>query len=347
MNIECLKQIGCNNKKQTAEQSDLKTRLASLSMLHKFSLYIALLAIVLMVPFSINHLIQGNLILGFGSFSIILIFSFNAWNIALKARYYFLVTLLGLIPAMICFLSFSVRSQGIIGVLWCYPALISFYFILPERFSWLANIILLAVIFPVAYTVLEISLYVRVVATLIMVSCITMVFVRMINNQQKQLRQQIITDPLTQVFNRVSLAKSLEQAIIKSVSKQKPMTLISIDIDNFKQLNDIYGHGEGDDVLKNIGEILQKRFRKTDKIFRIGGDEFLILLYATDMKTSCYLAEEVRYEFKVISEINDYPVSISIGVACLKPDEDANSWMIRSDQNLYRAKFMGRNQVCV
>jgi len=123
------------------------------------------------------------------------------------------------------------------------------------------------------------------------------------------------------------------------------MTLISLDLDNFKKINDTLGHDAGDDVLRGIGKLLQKRIRRSDKVFRLGGEEFLILLYETDSAQGLLVAEELRKKIESMRLLPDRSVTTSVGVATLQPKEDWRDWMKRSDDNLYRAKKEGRNRV--
>lgn len=125
-----------------------------------------------------------------------------------------------------------------------------------------------------------------------------------------------------------------------------------IDIDNFKQCNDNYGHLVGDKVLKRIAEILSIKTRKVDILARYGGEEFVIIAPYTDKKGASALAARLvslvyKENFKV-DEFNTIKVTISIGVATYK--EDADSWeelIQKADDALYQAKKMGKNRVCI
>ena len=111
----------------------------------KSSAGIAIAALALLTPFGINNFLQGRYLLGLGSIIIIIIVSLHAW-LCMRGRYYPLLTLLGLVPAIIFFLAQSYQQRGIIGALWSFPAVISFYYILPERLAWFANTVLLVVV---------------------------------------------------------------------------------------------------------------------------------------------------------------------------------------------------------
>ena len=312
----------------------------------KATLGIALAAFILLTPFSINHIVQGHVYLGGGSLAVVLLLAGNAWSIW-RGRYSPALTFLGIVPTIIFYLVLTIVNQGIIGVLWCYPAVISFYFMLPERKAWIANGAMLALTLPQTWSVIEIPLAARVTATLLAVSVFAAVFVRVITEQQQKMRVQAVTDPLTGLFNRMLLAEMLEQAIGQSRRSKTPMTLLSLDIDHFKAINDSLGHDAGDAVLRGVGELLRKRARRVDKVFRLGGEEFLVLLYGADGHSAQRVAQELLGAIAAQPFLPETPVTVSIGAATLESDEDYQTWLKRVDANLYRAKSGGRNQVVV
>lgn len=310
----------------------------------KSTLGVALMALIFLTPFSLNNIYQGRYYLGAGSLAIVLVLAVNAWTIS-RGRHYPSLTLFGLIPPIIIFLSLALQKQAIIGALWCYPAAISFYFILPERKAWIANIALLGVALPQVWYVIDNPLAARVTATLFAVSAFSAIFVRVISNQQQQMQTLAVTDPLTGVLNRALLHDTLEQASQQSNRTDIPMTLVALDLDHFKAINDSLGHDAGDIVLKGLGEYLRQSVRATDKVFRMGGEEFLVFLYDTSVEGSQQFAEKLRSEIASLKLLPDHPVTVSIGVATLQSGDDRDEWMKHCDNNLYRAKLNGRNQV--
>ncbi len=177
------------------------------------------------------------------------------------------------------------------------------------------------------------------------VSVFTAIFTRIISDQQDKLQALAVTDPLTGLFNRTLLQVSLEQVIQQNNRTDEPMTLITIDIDHFKKINDTLGHDAGDSVLKSVADLLRKRFRRIDKVFRLGGEEFMVLLHGTDNVNGQQIAEELRNAVTLLETLPNQPITVSIGVATFQSGEDWTTWMKRSDDNLYRAKLEGRNQV--
>lgn len=315
------------------------------SFLHKSSLGLAIVSLLILTPFSINNFIQGRTLLGAGSLAIVGFLAFNAWSLTVHNRYYATLIFLGLVPTILFFLTVSLQVQGMIGIFWCYPAVLAFYFMLPERMAWIANGLLLIVIIPQAWGILIYPLAIRMIATLLTVSVFSAVFVRVITEQQDRLQSQVVTDPLTGVLNRVLLHSSLVQAIQQNQRTGVPMTLIAIDLDHFKAINDTLGHDAGDKVLRGIGELLGKRCRLVDSVFRLGGEEFLTLLYGTDAESGRRVAEELRHAVASAAILPGYNVTASLGVATLQSGEEWKEWLERSDTKLYQAKVQGRDRV--
>jgi diguanylate cyclase (GGDEF)-like protein len=328
----------------TAEASRAENRGQARDFHSASTFWVAVAALLLLTPFSINNFYQSRYLLGAGSLAIVGILAFNAWSIT-RGRYYTSFTLLGLVPVVIFFLGFSLNKQGIVGALWCYPAVISFYFMLPQRKAWIANAALLVVAVPQAWVVLSPSLATRVAATLFAVSVFSAIFVRVIDAQQRRLEAQAVTDPLTGLANRTLLRGTLEQAIQQNHRTGAPMTLVSLDLDHFKSINDTLGHDAGDAVLRGVGDLLNRRIRRADKVFRLGGEEFLALLYGADAEVGQRVAEELRDAIGSLPLLPDRSVTVSVGVAALRPGEEWREWMKRGDDNLYRAKSAGRDQV--
>jgi len=116
-----------------------------------------------------------------------------------------------------------------------------------------------------------------------------------------------------------------------------------LDLDHFKKVNDIHGHAVGDQTLKRVTEIINLRIRVTDSLYRIGGEEFVVVLEGADLHHAAHLAEQLRTLVHANELVPDQAVTISLGVAELKEGETPNDWVHRADAALYRAKDAGRN----
>lgn len=165
----------------------------------------------------------------------------------------------------------------------------------------------------------------------------------MIYGQHEKLKSLVVTDPLTGLFNRILLQDSLEEAIAQSQRGGVPATVVAVDIDHFKSINDSYGHDTGDKALVEIGKLMKESFRKSDKVFRLGGEEFLVLLYNTDREAGWQVAEQLRGKIAAQALIEGHTVTARLGVAELEPDMNWGQWLKRADEFLYKAKAEGRN----
>ncbi|MGB3206395.1 MAG: GGDEF domain-containing protein [Crinalium sp.] len=160
-----------------------------------------------------------------------------------------------------------------------------------------------------------------------------------------------ITDYLTQIKNRSTLKSELSEQIINARSSDRPLSLIMLDVDHFKLVNDNYGHLVGDRVLQILVARLRNELRSQDSFFRYGGEEFVIILSNTDAVTALFIAERLRslidkQSFSVQAN-QQLHITISLGVSTLNltDDEQGTSLLKRADQNLLKAKSAGRNQV--
>ncbi len=311
----------------------------------KATLGVTIIALCILTPFSINNFLQARFTLGMGSTFILILCAVNAWN-CVQNRYRPSLILYGIVPAVTLFLFFAFQEQGAMIAFWCYPALLAFYFMLPEYQARVANVVFLCIIFPQAWGILDQAFMIRFVVTILGVSAFSAMFLRVITAQEKILTMQAVTDPLTGLLNRKTLEDKFEEIISQNHRTGTPMTLLILDLDHFKEVNDKRGHHTGDKVLRGVADFLQKRiYRRTDKIFRIGGEEFLVLLYNTNIGDGMEVAEELCSGLAACPLLPDQPVTVSIGVTVLRPDDDWQDWMKRCDENLYKAKEGGRNMV--
>ena len=157
------------------------------------------------------------------------------------------------------------------------------------------------------------------------------------------------TDFLTGLYNRRYFMRTAQEFIDLSKRSNSPSCAIMLDIDDFKFINDIFGHDIGDQVLQNVAEILNSTIRETDICARIGGEEFCIFLSNTDLAGACLLAERIREKATALitpSSICDVKVSLSFGVSAVSDNNSLLDTIKHADRALYFAKENGKNQVC-
>lgn len=310
----------------------------------KSTFLLAVIAGTLILPFAVYHLTHGHTGVGIGAVVTSLSLYLVAWTCHRKT-YKTIYTFIWLTPFTTLFVAYLTNFVGITGTYWCYSTLILYYFMMTERQAWISNIIFALVNIPLVWYLFETHEAIRFTVTFSLLSAYSAVFLHIVARQYSDLQKMAITDKLTGLHNRMLLTESLEQAIHQADRTDTPHALIIMDVDHFKKINDEFGHDTGDHVLVQLGEFLKNSLRESDKVFRIGGEEFLVLLYNTDEANSIDIAEKIRQGIENLPIIPGRPVTVSIGVAGLGSLRNWKQWMKRCDMNLYEAKNNGRNKV--
>ncbi|WP_109511998.1 GGDEF domain-containing protein [Pseudomonas ovata] len=159
--------------------------------------------------------------------------------------------------------------------------------------------------------------------------------------------QNAMRDPLTETGNRIAMEQTLSREAEASCRHRQPLSLLMLDIDHFKHINDTYGHYHGDQVLKRVAQTLKSQVRNVDRVFRYGGEEFVIILANTDRDTAALVGERLRQAVNDLdfSSLGSLRPSISLGCSTLLPAESTDSLLRRADSALYVAKREGRNRM--
>jgi diguanylate cyclase (GGDEF)-like protein len=168
-----------------------------------------------------------------------------------------------------------------------------------------------------------------------------------INDQLQTMEKQATTDTLTGCYNRMMFNDLLKSESKKAARHNKKFTLVILDIDNFKSVNDTYGHLIGDEVLKEMADIVRETIRESDVFARWGGEEFSVLLPETGLNGGAILAEKIRENIKSHRFSKAGNLTCSFGVAQFKPEEPRDTLISNADWALYHAKNHGKNQVAV
>jgi diguanylate cyclase (GGDEF)-like protein/PAS domain S-box-containing protein len=174
--------------------------------------------------------------------------------------------------------------------------------------------------------------------------------IKALEESEKRYRELSIVDGLSQLYNSRHFYFQLKIEIDRANRYEQPLTLLLLDLDDFKTFNDAYGHVEGDQVLRRVGQVVKRCLRETDFAYRYGGEEFTILLPMTTSMEGAVTAERIRTEFKkeVFSPVPDQEVhvTVSIGLAQYKPQEEMKAFVHRVDQLMYQGKKDGKDRIC-
>lgn len=170
--------------------------------------------------------------------------------------------------------------------------------------------------------------------------------------RNREIQELVITDKLTGLYNRQYLSTILEDEVNRSQRGKNPLTVMMLDVDDFKNINDLYGHTYGDRILSCLGRVLRDSVRKSDRPFRYGGEEFLVVLPDTDSSVAWIVAERIRKAFerehfsvKPKDGIQKtFSLTLSIGVAGYVQGVSVSALIKRADEAMYQAKSEGKNR---
>ena len=172
--------------------------------------------------------------------------------------------------------------------------------------------------------------------------------IKKINFMYSQTRHMSVTDPLTGLYNRRHFQDNLEREFLRAKRYGNELSFAIIDVDNFKKINDNYGHSFGDYVLKEVAYLISQTFRKTDLVFRYGGEEFAIIITETSKENAIVPLERLRQsisEYPFDFDSNKINVTVSIGVADVSDETETTQKLFEdADKALYIAKNNGKNQ---
>lgn len=167
--------------------------------------------------------------------------------------------------------------------------------------------------------------------------------------KQENLAGELLIEPMTGLYNRKAYNERIEMVIENCAATGEKSYIAIFDIDHFKQVNDTYGHGNGDIVLKALANMLKDKTKNVGQVFRYGGEEFVIIFSNEEPKKILNLIEDIRTGFRCyrFNFMNKDGITVSCGVAEYKKGESSASWFNRADTALYKAKETGRNKTIV
>lgn len=248
------------------------------------------------------------------------------------------------ILAVICAV-YSTMINGHAGLYWAYPAATAVFFLLPLKEATASNIVFVASMSVVSFITFSEADFWRITFSLGMTCLFVMIFAWLVGRLQSELTRLATTDPLTGCLNRSQLADILNGQIQMRERYERVSSLILLDMDYFKTINDRWGHLAGDRVLQELSSRLRKRLRENDQLFRIGGEEFMLVLPETRQKDADKVARELLTTISARPFVEGIQITASASVAEVDKGETWSVWLNRADQALYEAKARGRNQV--
>lgn len=171
---------------------------------------------------------------------------------------------------------------------------------------------------------------------------------RELEQSNEEIKRLSWTDPLTQLLNRRSCEERFKDEIARFERTKESFCILLCDLDHFKSINDTYGHNAGDYVLVEVARILKSNSRKTDMVFRWGGEEFLFLLTGTELRGGVIAGEKIREKIEATvfeHEQQNLPITMSMGISIHQKGQTMEECIKEADENLYSAKKAGRNRL--
>ena len=255
------------------------------------------------------------------------------------------VRIAGIGIAFIC-IAGVISTVYLIGphqVYWAYPVLVAIFYLVRPLEAIAFALVTVAALVPKLLGEADSNSTTTILVTIVVLSSFAFAFSLLTNRQREKLIQLATKDPLTGAGNRRHLDNKLNDVINGFRRTGATAAMLLMDLDHLKKVNDSHGHVVGDQILKRITEIVNLRIRVTDSLYRIGGDEFVVILDGQDINHAAHLAEQLRTLVEANELVPGQPVTVSVGIAELKADESAEDWLHRADKALYGAKRNGRN----
>jgi len=237
---------------------------------------------------------------------------------------------------------------NVFGIYWFYSVVVAIFFLVDRRHALLISLLSLTIATFEISSIVSAFHTATFVISVIICMLYSYAFSYRTTMQRLQLEALVSKDPLTGLFNHRTLFEDLEGARKTFEREKHSFGILLLDLDHFKRVNDKYGHLVGDEVLIGLAHILHQQVRQSDRVYRFGGEEFVILIPGVDHKKLTLIAEKLRS--KVDCDLLDpdgNSITTSIGGSILRPDESSDGWFHRADTALYTAKDSGRNCVVI
>lgn len=233
------------------------------------------------------------------------------------------------------------------GLLWAYLVLWINFLVLPRNFAIGCNLILILTLTASVELFNSLLHQISWVTVAALISGFGLVFTNQLREQRRLLSELATLDPLTGAGNRRLMQHDLEKAVAERRRSRRPATLIVLDLDHFKRINDTYGHEAGDRVLSEFVDVLRDALRTEDGLYRLGGEEFVVLLRDMDTETAKTKLDDLHHRLSGKVAGPDSPLHFSAGAAVLKNGENWSKWLARADNALYEAKRSGRDRLII
>jgi diguanylate cyclase (GGDEF)-like protein len=305
--------------------------------------YILLLLAVVLLPVVAHNIYIRQLIPAIGALVLLGILMVNILLLSANREAFLPAPVVFLLAIALLMLSLYYGQNYNLFLL--FPLLVSLPIIFKTRWAVFLGVFCGLMVAPIVLTQYDRTTSAAVGISMGLTWIISAWLVFAMTEQSRRLKGMAITDSLTGAFNRRYLELQATRCLNDWMRFQRAASLLLLDVDHFKHINDKFGHGVGDEALAKLVELLQNRLRKADLICRYGGEEFALLLAETSYGRANYVAEELRSVVEHANILPEGSMTISIGVCDVTQVQDLEHWLKLADAALYQAKRNGRNRV--
>ena len=305
--------------------------------------YILLLLAVILLPIVAHSVYLAEYVPAAGALSLLGILMMNILLLSMNQEAF-------LSPALVLLLSISLVMLSIYygqnySLYLLYPLLVALPVLLKTRWAVLLGVLSGLLVAPLVFTQYDHTTAVVIGISMGLTWLVSAWLVFAVTEQSRRLKNMAITDPLTGAYNRRYLELQAEKGLELWRRYQRPASLLLIDIDNFKRINDKLGHAVGDTALKSLVELISSQIRSVDTLCRFGGEEFVVLLSETSIAAGEIVANKLRCAVQSKKILPEGNMTISVGIADVGGADHLDHWLNLADAALYLAKRNGRNRV--
>ncbi len=309
---------------------------------------LALAGVIGITPFVLLRLFTGDLVVAAIDAAIVICECAIIWAIYIRGA----IRQGSIAMSVLCAVGMIAvaYAKGGITIFWIFPLVVAMFFLLKPLESVLGSALTTIAVAPAIFATFT-PIESTVVFSSVVVTCIVSgAFAALTEAQRNRLTELTLRDPLTGAENRRAMDEAMHDIIADAAITETPVSLIMLDIDYFKRINDEYGHAVGDQVLSAVSKEIRATIRSEDRLYRVGGEEFVVISMGAGMKLARRLGETLRQSVADLhiprrgADGELLNVTVSLGVAELLPKEGPDHWYKRADDALYEAKRSGRNR---
>lgn len=305
--------------------------------------YIAATITAIVLPLTITNLYAGTLLPAIGTsvFLAFLLLDIVLMSMGRKA----LMSSFMVVLICVALLVLGLHSGQEYALFLLYPVMVAAPVLMRPRRAATLVLLTCVVLAPLALQRYDVFTTALICACLALCWIISGWLMWAVMEQARRLREMAITDPLTGAYNRRYLEQEAGKCLETWTRHQHQFSLLLLDIDHFKWINDKFGHAVGDRAIQSLVKLINQRMRKVDILCRYGGEEFVLLLSESDGEQALAVANEIRAAVEASDILPEGKLTVSIGVCDVVLAQDAEHWLKMADVAMYLAKLNGRNRV--